>query len=249
MSPHLNRHQFVVFFSDSSINMAKSAPLDSNITLGTEQISVSIQWIEGGKGHGFENLLADQFAHPVSLFKTLPHLAWTNSHLGDFLQHFIIDSQPKVLIFYYLRNCLIIWFIIRIYLVEVISVGKGEALDRNWGKILRFIKKFHGCKIIREAMFISKLFYDENEVWTKVDRCWLSLSHSIKCKSTLNVWVSCALVNAYSWMDQLTWWQPSPPSSLSSQFPAHLLEYFIRSLSLGHGAGIFQRFYFLSLTR
>ena len=53
---------------------------------------------------------------------------------------------------------------IRIYLVEVISVGKGEALDRNWGKILRFRKKFHGCKIIREAMFISKLFYDENEV-------------------------------------------------------------------------------------
>ena len=169
MSPHLNRHQFVVFFSDSSINMAKSAPLDSNITLGTEQISVSIQWIQGGKGHGFENLLADQFAHPVSLFKTLPHLAWTNSHLGDFLQHFIIDSQPKVLIFYYLRNCLIIWFIIRIYLVEVISVGKGEALDRNWGKILRFGRNCQRCRIIREALYILKLFDGENEVWSKVD--------------------------------------------------------------------------------
>ena len=52
----------------------------------------------------------------------------------------------------------------RIYLVEVIPVGKGETLDRNWGKILRFGKKFQGCKIIREAMYISKLFDDENEV-------------------------------------------------------------------------------------
>ena len=43
-------------------------------------------------------------------------------------------------------------------------MGKGEALDRNWGKILRFGKKFQGCKIIREAMYISKLFDDENEV-------------------------------------------------------------------------------------
>ena len=47
-------------------------------------------------------------------------------------------------------------------------MGKGEALDRNWGKILRFGKKFQGCKII---MYISKLFDDENEVRTKVDLC------------------------------------------------------------------------------
>ena len=53
---------------------------------------------------------------------------------------------------------------IRIYLVEVIPVGKGETLDRNWGKILRFGRNCQRCRIIREALYILKLFDGENEV-------------------------------------------------------------------------------------
>ena len=49
-------------------------------------------------------------------------------------------------------------------------MGKGEALDRDWEKILMYEKSFlYICMYV--YMYISKLFDDENEVRTKVDLC------------------------------------------------------------------------------